>query len=42
VTQKAGWNVMVGSLAGLAAVSMIPVAIWTGGQVSWRDVKNGH
>lgn len=38
VTQRAGWNVMVGSLAGLAAVSAIPVAIWTGGWISWRNM----
>lgn len=41
ITEKAGWDVMVGSLAGLAAVSAIPVAIWTGGWTSWRDMK-GH
>jgi MFS family permease len=40
VTEKAGWNVMVGSLAGLAGVSAIPVAIWTGGWMNWRDLKS--
>jgi MFS family permease len=40
VTEKAGWNVMVGSLAGLAGVSAIPVAIWTGGWMNWRDMKS--
>jgi MFS family permease len=39
VTQRAGWNVMVGSLAGLVSVSAIPVAIWTGGWMNWRDMK---
>ena len=29
---------MVGSLAGLVGVSAIPVAIWTGGWISWRDM----
>ena len=38
ITQRAGWNVMVGSLAGLAGVSAIPVAIWTGGWISWRNM----
>jgi MFS family permease len=38
ITQTAGWDVMVGSLTGLAGVSAIPVAIWTGGWVSWRDM----
>jgi MFS family permease len=41
VTERAGWGVMVGSLAGLAGVSVIPVAIWTGGWISWRDMR-GH
>jgi len=40
VTQKAGWNVMVGSLAGLAGVSVIPVAIWTGGWMGWKDTRS--
>jgi MFS family permease len=35
VTEKAGWNIMVGSLAGLAGASAIPVFIWSGGP--WRD-----
>lgn len=38
VTERAGWNVMVGSLAGLMGVSAIPVAIWTGGWISWRNM----
>lgn len=38
VTQDVGWNVMVGSLAGLAGVSVIPVAIWTGGRIKFRDM----
>jgi MFS family permease len=41
VNEKAGWGIMVGSLAGLAGVSVIPVAIWTGGWISWRDMR-GH
>jgi MFS family permease len=40
VTEKAGWGIMVGSLAGLAGVSAIPVAIWTGGWISWRDMRS--
>jgi len=40
ITEKAGWGVMVGSLAGLAGVSAIPVAIWTGGYVSWRNMSS--
>ena len=39
VTEKAGWSIMVGSLAGLAGVSTIPVAIWTGGRISLRDMR---
>lgn len=39
VTEKAGWSIMVGSLAGLAGVSAIPVAIWTGGRISLRDMR---
>ena len=35
VSEKAGWNIMVGSLAGLAGASAVPVAIWTGGR--WTD-----
>jgi MFS family permease len=38
ITEKAGWGIMVGSLAGLAGVSAIPVAIWTGGWIHWRDM----
>jgi MFS family permease len=38
VTQNAGWDIMVGSLAGLAGVSAIPVAIWTGGPIKFRDM----
>jgi MFS family permease len=38
ITEKAGWGIMVGSLAGLAGVSAIPVAIWTGGWISFRDM----
>jgi len=38
VTQDVGWNVMVGTLAGLAGFSVIPVAIWTGGGIKFRDL----
>jgi MFS family permease len=38
ITQKAGWDIMVGSLAGLAGACAIPVAIWTGGR--GRDVRS--
>lgn len=41
VTERAGWGVMVGSLAGLAGISVIPVAVWTGGWLSWGDMR-GH
>ena len=40
VTEKAGWGIMVGSLAGLAGTSAIPVAIWTGGWIHWRDMRS--
>ena len=40
VTEKAGWDIMVESLAGLAGVSAIPVAIWTGGWMNLRDMKS--
>jgi MFS family permease len=38
ITQKAGWDIMVASLAALTGVSCIPVAIWTGGWISWKDM----
>jgi len=39
ITQYAGWNVMVGSLAGLVGFSVIPVAIWTGGRIKFREMR---
>jgi len=38
VAQNAGWNVLVGSLAGLAGFSVVPVVIWTGGGIKLREM----
>ena len=29
-----------GKFAGLVGVSVIPVAIWTGGRINWRHMKS--
>jgi MFS family permease len=39
VTESAGWNVMVGSLAGLVGACVFPVAIWTGGRLDLKAFK---
>jgi len=40
VTEKAGWNIMVTSLSGLALVTLAPVTLWTGNPLSWRTRLN--
>jgi MFS family permease len=39
VIERAGWSALVGSLAGLAGLSAIPVGIWTGERISLPNVK---
>jgi len=39
VIERAGWSVLVGSLAGLAGLSAILVGIWTGGRISLAEMK---